>query len=294
MARSVIILDSGLPGLAEPVSAQQLENTHPLWASDMASLAPHNHSEGDGPTDAALLCGPCTSTMDVARTLVERCALGPWGSVLAPMQTAGRGQLRREWLSNPGNLLATLVCPPAPKPWGDLRPLVLGHLFAEALSELGESAQVKWPNDILCNGKKVAGMLVEERSGCILAGIGLNLAWAPPPEVLRAGRAMDAGQYHPSEGGVGPARLWRALVNRVETGYTFLLEAFSPKEFLTIFRTRMSWLGGRVLVSEGASVRYEAIVKGISEEGGLVLDRAGQKVVLLAGDVTPVKRGWSV
>ncbi len=288
MARSVCIIDTGLPGLAEPVSARQLENMHPLWATDLASLAPQNHRKAPWPADALLLCGPCTSTMDVARELVERGALGPWGSVLAPMQAAGRGQLRRSWVSRPGNLLATLVCPPAPKPWSDLRPLVFGHLFAEALSELGESAQVKWPNDILCNGKKVAGMLVEERPGCILVGVGVNLAWAPPPEDLRAGRAMDAGQYHPSKEGVGPTQLWRALVNRVETGYMLLLEAFSPKEFLTIFRTRMSWLGGRVLVSEGASVRYEAIVKGISEEGGLVLDRAGQEVVLLAGDVTPV------
>jgi biotin-(acetyl-CoA carboxylase) ligase len=50
----------------------------------------------------------------------------------------------------------------------------------------------------------------------------------------------------------------------------------------------MAWQGRRVLVQEGASVRYEAVVKGISGEGGLVLDRAGLEIVLLAGDVTPV------
>lgn len=288
MTRSAFIVHDGLPGLAEPATAQSLAGTHPLWASDMAALAPGPLEQRACPKDAALLCGPCASTMDVARALVELGVLGPWGGVLAPVQTAGRGQLRREWLSMPGNVLGTLVCPPASKPWNDLRPLVLGYLLAEALGALGEAVEVKWPNDILCRDKKVAGMLVEERPGCVLVGIGLNLAWAPPPEKLRAGRAMDAGQYHPSAEGVGPLRLWLALVNRMETGYRTLLEAFSPIEFLTIFRTRMSWLGRRVLVSEGESVRYEAVVRGISGEGGLVLDRAGEELVLLAGDVTPV------
>jgi BirA family biotin operon repressor/biotin-[acetyl-CoA-carboxylase] ligase len=131
-------------------------------------------------------------------------------------------------------------------------------------------------------------MLVEERAGCVLAGVGINLAWAPPPEALRDGHSVAAGRYCPPGGGLGPLGLWHALVNRLETGYRTLLETFSPSEFLTIFRSRLAWMGRRVLVQEGASVRYEAVVRGISGEGGLVLDRAGQEVVLLAGDVIPV------
>lgn len=226
--------------------------------------------------------------MDVARTLVGQGDLGPWGSVITPAQTSGRGQLRRTWLSAPGNVLATLVCPPETGLWNDLRPLVLGYLFAEALSGLGQPVQVKWPNDLLSGDRKVAGILVEERAGCILSGIGINFAWAPAPEALRTGHCVDAGQFCASDGGLGPLRLWLALVNQVETGYSNLLEAFSPNEFLTIFRARLAWQGRRVLVQEGANVQYEAIVRGISEEGGLVLDHAGTETVLLAGDVIPV------
>jgi len=287
MPRPLHLLAEGLPGLAQPLDPTLLAALHPLWAADMAALAPFAESGNLDPA-AMVLCGECASTMDVARHLAGQAALGPWGSVVAPVQRAGRGQLRRAWLSRPGNLLATLVCPTESGLWNDLRPLVLGYLFAEALSALGQPVQVKWPNDLLFMERKVAGILVEERSECVLAGIGLNLVWAPGEAELREGHTVAAGEYHPSNEGLGPLQLLAALVNHVETGYRTLLEAFSPNEFLTIFRTRMAWRGRRVLVQEGASVRYEAVVEGVSGEGGLVLDRAGQKVVLLAGDVIPV------
>jgi len=298
MSTDLVILAHGLPDLAQALSLAELCRVHPLWDGDVAALGPFAEQP-----DAALgpvwrpreragrdlvVCGPCASTMDVARWLVEPGVLAPWGSVITPAQTLGRGQLRRTWLSAPGNLLATLVCPPETGRWNDLRPLVLGYLFAEALSGLGRPVEVKWPNDLLSDGLKVAGILVEERAGCVLAGIGVNLAWAPDAQALRDGHSIAAGKFCPSDYGVGPLRLWAALVNRLETSYRTLLETFSPSEFLTIFRTRLAWQGRRVLVQEGVSVRYEAVVRGISEEGGLVLDRAGQEVVLLAGDVTPV------
>lgn len=298
MSAELNLLSEGLPGLAQALSPDALAARHGLWAADVAALGPWRLEAASllGPVwrserpvaEPVVLCGLCSSTMDVARHLAGQGALAPWGSVLAPEQSAGRGQLRRAWLSQPGNVLGSLVCPPESGLWNDLRPLVLGYLFAEALSELGEAVQVKWPNDLLSSGQKVAGMLVEERAGCVLAGIGINLAWAPPHEALRDGHSVGAGQFCASDGGLGPLGLWLALVNRVKTGYRTLLETFSPNDFLTIFRTRLAWMGRRVLVQEGASIRYEAIVKGVSGEGGLVLDRAGQEVVLLAGDVIPV------
>lgn len=322
MPLEVLIVADGLPGSegaacaaggAEPVTPEGLSALHPLWAADMAALGclrevaapaplgrcwtPAAETGAHAPTSGAdaiaapcrlVLCGPCRSTMDVARGLVEAGTLVPWSSVLTPMQTAGRGQLRREWVSRPGNMLATLVCPPAAGLWNDLRPLVLGYLFAEAMSELGPAVSVKWPNDLLCDDHKVAGMLIEERPGCILAGIGVNMAFAPAAEQMRADFKVSAGEFHPSNGALGPLGLWRALVNRVKTSYSSFLEAFSPNDFLTIFRSRLAWQGRRVLVREGANVRYEAVVKGVSAEGGLVLDHAGREVVLLAGDVIPV------
>ncbi|MDO9083948.1 MAG: hypothetical protein Q7U56_11770, partial [Humidesulfovibrio sp.] len=157
------ILASGLTGLAMPLAPPSLAAVHPLWAADVQTLGPWRLEQGpdgaqpvwlpgglsSGPPGAdVVVCGACASTMDVARELVGRGGLGPWGSVIAPTQASGRGQLRRAWLSAPGNVLATLVCPPAEGLWNDLRPLVLGHLLAEALEDVCTGVRVKWPNDI--------------------------------------------------------------------------------------------------------------------------------------------------
>jgi BirA family biotin operon repressor/biotin-[acetyl-CoA-carboxylase] ligase len=301
---SLRILAQGLPGLAEPLAPAQLAAVHPLWATAVAALAPWRleqglawvpglppaHSQGSDVMKGAdiLICGPCASTMDVARELVAQGRLGAFGSVLAPAQTGGRGQLRRTWLSAPGNVLATMVLPTAEGLWNDLRPLVLGHLLAEALEGVCDGVRVKWPNDLLVNDRKIGGILVEERPGCVLAGIGLNLGWSPREEDLRHGHCVAAGSFPLPPDVSGVLGLWRMLVNRLETGYMTLLETFSPSDFLTIFQSRLAWMGRRVLVCEGASVRYEATIRGVSGKGELVLDCDGKEILLLAGDVTPL------
>ncbi|PKN09283.1 MAG: biotin--[acetyl-CoA-carboxylase] ligase [Deltaproteobacteria bacterium HGW-Deltaproteobacteria-8] len=298
LPRGLRILALGLPGLAEPLDPQSLASVHPLWAADVEALGPWRLEQDrvwlpGSPQGADIsVCGPCSSTMDVARELVARGELGVfgqgWGSVIAPTQTGGRGQLRRAWLSSPGNVLATLVMPPAEGLWNDLRPLVLGHLLAEALGDVCGDVRVKWPNDLLLDDHKIGGILVEERPGCILAGIGLNLAWAPREEELRQGHCVAAGCFPAISGVSGVLGLWRMLVNRLETGYLSLLETFTPGDFLTIFQSRLAWKGRRVLVTEGAGVRYKARIKGVSGKGELVLDHEGREILLLAGDVTPV------
>lgn len=296
--RGLRLLAQGLPGLAEPLDPDSLSAVHPLWAADVETLGPWRLEQGrfwlpgSPQGEDITVCGPCSSTMDVARELVARGELGAsgqgWGSVLSPIQTGGRGQLRRAWLSAPGNVLATLVMPPAEGLWNDLRPLVLGHLLAEALGDVCTGVQVKWPNDLLLNDQKIGGILVEERPGCILAGLGLNLARAPREEELRQGHCVPAGCIPVIPGVPGVLGLWRMLVNRLERSYLSLLETFTPGDFLTIFQSRLAWKGRRVLVCEGAGVRYQARIKGVSGKGELVLDHEGREVLLLAGDVTPV------
>ncbi len=302
MPCNILMCADGLPGLAEPARPETLRALSPSWAADVAALGPLEEIENpvalgrclvpvDRPDDGAprvVVTGRCGSTMDVARRLVEAGALRPWDAVLAPEQTAGRGQLRRAWVSRPGNLHVTLVCPEATGLWNDLRPLVFGWLFAGALQALGPAVRVKWPNDLLCDDRKIAGMLVEERPGCVLTGIGVNLAYAPEPEEMRADFKVAAGKFSPRDPNIGPLGLWRTLVNQIETSYASLFDVHSPNEFLTMFRSRMAWAGRRVLVREGVNVLYEAIVEGVSAEGALVLNRTGQSIELLAGDVIPV------
>lgn len=107
-----------------------------------------------------------TSTQDVARRL-------PVGSiVVADHQTAGRGRLAHRWHAPPGTaLLVSFVLDPSP-----LLSLAAGVAAAEAC---GRSVRLKWPNDLLLDGRKVGGILVEATPSKAVCGIGINLTWAP-------------------------------------------------------------------------------------------------------------------
>ena len=106
------------------------------------------------------------STQDVARGL-------PIGSlVVADHQTAGRGRRDRRWEAPPGTaLLASFVLAP-----GRLLSLAAGVAAALAC---GSSVRLKWPNDLVLEGRKLGGILVEVHGRAAIVGIGINLTWAP-------------------------------------------------------------------------------------------------------------------
>jgi BirA family biotin operon repressor/biotin-[acetyl-CoA-carboxylase] ligase len=107
-----------------------------------------------------------TSTQDAARDM-------PIGSVVvADHQTAGRGRSSHRWEAPPGTaLLVSFVLPPNP-----LLSLAAGVAAAEAC---GRGVRLKWPNDLLLNGRKVGGILVEASPARAVCGIGINLTSAP-------------------------------------------------------------------------------------------------------------------
>src|SRR3981081_242494 len=107
------------------------------------------------------------STQDVAREL----PIGSGG--VADHQTAGRGRLSRHWEAPPGTgLHASFVVTPGP-----LLSLAAGVAVAEAC---GPEVRLKWTNDLLVDGLKVGGILVEASKGKAVVGVGVNLQWAPP------------------------------------------------------------------------------------------------------------------
>ena len=109
----------------------------------------------------------CESTQELVRDLPE-------GAVAATdNQTAGRGRRGRQWVSEPGTgVLFSLSLWPA-TPAERLAPFSL--VLAEAVCEaLDERAMVRWPNDVLVDGRKLAGVLPEVRGGQLIAGIGIN------------------------------------------------------------------------------------------------------------------------
>jgi BirA family transcriptional regulator, biotin operon repressor / biotin---[acetyl-CoA-carboxylase] ligase len=120
-------------------------------------------------------------------TYVERCEStqrlladdAPEGAVaVADEQTAGRGRLGRDWVTPPGSsvLASVALRPDVPTAVLPELSLVAGRACARALAEVAEVVpEVKWPNDVLVGGRKIAGILAEAREGRVVLGIGINV-----------------------------------------------------------------------------------------------------------------------
>ncbi len=188
--------------------------------------------------------------------------------VTAGEQSAGRGRQGRTWVAPPGRalLLSLVVRDPPP-----MLPLIAAVAVADVC---GHRAQIKWPNDVLLGGRKVAGILVEGRpqEGWAVLGIGLNVAVAPEhlPEELRD-RATGLGR--------APSDLDAVLDDLLGVLDRRLLEA--PATTLEAWRRRDA-LAGREISWNGGT----GVAAGVDGGGRLLVDVAGgERVALDAGEV---------
>ncbi len=126
-----------------------------------------------------------STNAEALRRLGQADAVGT--AILAESQNAGRGRQGRSWASPPGNLhLSLIVAPPPARPSAELA-LVAGVALAEAVGEhmpAGVRPGLKWPNDLMIDGRKAGGILIETGfapGGVLVAviGVGVNLASAP-------------------------------------------------------------------------------------------------------------------
>jgi BirA family transcriptional regulator, biotin operon repressor / biotin---[acetyl-CoA-carboxylase] ligase len=233
------------------------------------------------------------STNAVAFRMAEEGA--PEGTVvIADTQSAGKGRLGRVWLSPPGvNLYCSVVLRPPISPVAACQ-LTFLSVVAVARAIAGcttLSPQIKWPNDILVSGKKVAGLLNEmnaetEKVNFVVLGIGVNLN-------MRLSQ-LGEGVRHPAtslleEGGVevDRAAFARTLLQELDRLYDrFLVEGEGP--------VRAEWLersairGRSVRVSCG-SREFGGVVQGVDAFGALLVETPdGVLETVLSGDVTLV------
>ncbi len=294
-----ILADDARPGhdapLADPLDPDLLAATHPLWAADVARFGPFERRDGlfDAPSTAdwpapVVVCGACPSALDVAWALRRRDELPEWGAVLALTQRRGRGQVRRHWESPPGNVHLAWSWPWPGKALDPLVPLMVGLVVAETLESLGLETSLKWPNDVLVDGRKVCGILVEERGGALMAGVGVNLAQAPPDAALREDRAVAAASLEGRlDNDPGPAALCATLVFRGVSCYKRQLSSLRPEAIIPALERRLAWKGNPVMV-HGSGQPYQARIIGLSANGGLLLDRNGRREPLFSGSVSQI------
>lgn len=192
----------------------------------------------------------------------------------AAAQTAGRGRQGRSWSAPPGKaLLYSAVLRPLDRRHL-LLPLAVPLAVCEVVEELsGRRAEVKWPNDVWVEGRKVAGVLIEARpqDAWAVIGVGLNVAVEPaefPPELRETATSIGGGA-------TVPAAL--AALNRRLGGWT----GAAADEVLAAFRERDALRGREISWVEGTGV-----AEGIDERGNLLVRTSGGETVSLgAGEV---------
>ncbi|MFQ5564325.1 MAG: biotin--[acetyl-CoA-carboxylase] ligase [Parvularculaceae bacterium] len=231
------------------------------------------------------------STNSEARRRAKTGARAPlW--IVALRQTAGYGRRARAWTQAEGDLAATLLLEPGRKlaEAGQLS-FVAALAVAETIRAFAPRAplSLKWPNDVLLDGGKIAGILPElldVPSGRMIAlGIGLNVVSKPADAAYKTARLIDA-----LAGGAPPKP--RALVEILDAKFAawrdiWMKEGFAP--------ARAAWLeraagqGERILVRLPGN-EIEGVFEDIDADGGMVLKTADSRRVVAAGEVFFTRR----
>lgn len=233
---------------------------------------------------------------EVDSTLNEAARIAPmltgpeW--ILAHHQTAARGRRGRAWVNPRGNLAATLVIRPQGDPqMAALRSFVAAlALFDACIAVTGRAAglSLKWPNDVLLNGGKLAGILLEStgQGGAVshlAIGIGVNLAEAPPVDAVEKGAVRPVSLLSETGASVDPETFLTELAaayDRYETQFTTY--GFEP--------IRNAWLSraaklGEVITARSATSSETGTFETVDATGNLVLNTAKGRVSIPAADV---------
>ncbi|MDL2279464.1 hypothetical protein LJC15_02210 [Desulfovibrio sp. OttesenSCG-928-G11] len=246
---------------------------------------------------ATYLTGRASSSFAVAWKLFEDGLLPEWGAVLSSCQSEGRGRLRRPWHSPRGNLHVTFRLPADPLFQGDSASLITGLMLLRAFLALGFSLRLKWPNDLLLDDRcKVGGILLEEKNGVLLAGLGVNLAEAPEAGQLRQAAAVRGalllphGETVPGGGGpyehLPPFPLWRQLVSEAILAYEFRIRDREKAELMAELGGFLAWKQRLVRFGdEDAADAVRGVFLGLGPEGGALLRLAGGERELFSGSL---------
>lgn len=215
-------------------------------------------------------------------------------ALIADEQTAGRGRLARTWTSPKGaGLYLSVLLRPADVPTaarGSLT-MVAGLALVDVAERLGvPNAQVKWPNDLLIDGGKAAGVLAESAGEAVVVGIGLNVhamgAVEPGPGALPATSLAEHMASEPDRTSVA-VDLLRALATRENVWRA--AGGRLPAPVREEYKGRCASIGAgvKVLLPDGTELDGTGI--DVDADGMLVVDTATGRTSVAAGDVVHVR-----
>lgn len=208
--------------------------------------------------------GKIPSTQSYAHDMIARGNATHNTVVVADAQSAGRGRFRRTWISHHGNLYASFIytC--------DERDARLAYSVAIAVAEtlisFGLLPRIKWPNDILIESKKIAGILIEYYSRFVVVGIGININNSPMLQKYETTKMSDFVNVSRED---VLAKLMKNMTKWINADFTAV---------------RARWMD--LAIGLNKTIKYQgapAELIGINENGALVLRRES-KYFLVYGD----------
>lgn len=268
------------------ISGSDIMNSYELSANLGTSIIGRN----------VIYFGKVDSTNIEAKKIAADCQDGT--AIVAGYQTAGRGRLGRKWESPEGTgiYLSVIIKPDIPPEKVQVITLAASVAVAAALKETaGIDAGIKWPNDIVLNGKKVCGILTEmnsemERVNYIILGIGVNFSQKAEdfPQELRD-RAISVADYlsgtEPSASICRKSALVRAILVKLDKLYKMLLDG-DKQEIITLWKSMSATLGREVSIT-GKDISYTGKAVDVTDDGRLViLCSDGTRRDIVSGEVS--------
>lgn len=230
------------------------------------------------------------STNAEAARIAETLTAPTW--ILGLNQTAGRGRRGRQWADPKGNFAATLVLfPDDPIPIRVLRSFVSAVALFDALVAVtgrADAFSLKWPNDVLLNGAKVAGILLESipmsaGRSALAIGVGVNLIEVPTASQLASGSVPAVSL----QSATGASVTAEEFLNVLAVSYATCEQKFSTFGFTPI---RQAWLAraarlGETITARSGQTEISGIFDTIDETGHLILSTDKGKQAIAAADV---------
>lgn len=208
------------------------------------------------------------STQDTAHEMITRGGVVNRTAIVALAQSAGRGRHHRKWVSHHGNLYVSFIYN------YDVRDGRLAYSVAVAVAETlisyGINPTIKWPNDILIDGKKVCGILIEYSGPYVIVGIGINIGTNP---TVREYKTTKLDNYL---SGISPNELLGVLMRN--------LDKWRRMDFSSV---RARWM--QLVEHLNKDVLYQgtpAELIGINENGALILRRDTRYLLVYGDEIT--------
>ena len=212
--------------------------------------------------------------------------------IMAREQTAARGRRGRGWATPGGNFAGTLILRPKGGPAGAAQlSFVAALALYDALGDAcGPAARlaIKWPNDVLLNGGKVAGILLESAGAgasvqAVAVGIGVNLAVAPETATLEPG-AVTPVSVLGETGHVVPPEEFLDLLAVAFARWQAQLDTFGFAPIRNAWLARAARLGEPIIARTGGTENH-GIFEGIDDSGALILKTPSGRLIIPAADV---------